>query len=358
MNKKKFKLITLLILVVSIFQLESITGKASEFNFAVTPVIPENQVDKRKTFFDLQMEPGAVQTVEVQLKNDTDNDVVIKNSVNSATTNLNGVVEYGENKIKPDNTLKFDIQKFVELEKEVTIPKQSQIIVPLKITMPKDKFDGVIAGGLTLQEKVDDSTGKKANKDQGVAIKNEYSYVIAILLRQNNTMVKPSLKLLDVKPSQVNYRNVINIALQNPQAAYVNQLRLVNKIYKEGKDKVLYSSDVSDLQVAPNSHFSYPISLNGEKLEPGKYVLKSEAYAERNEAGSYKVKNEETYNYKWEFEKSFTIAGDVAKELNKKDVTIEEDYQWLYILIGILLLIIALLIIWWYRRKKKNETEK
>ena len=32
-----------------------VEAHASEFNFAVTPTIPENQVDKSKTYFDLKM---------------------------------------------------------------------------------------------------------------------------------------------------------------------------------------------------------------------------------------------------------------------------------------------------------------
>ncbi len=96
------------------------------------------------------------------------------------------------------------------------------------------------------------------------------------------------------------------------------------------------------MQMAPNSHFSYPISLEGQKLEAGTYVLKSVAYSgKKNDEGQYKVKNgdeEETYLYKWEFEKEFTVAGDVARDLNRKDVTIEEDNTWLYLLIGFALI--------------------
>ncbi len=56
------------------------------------------------------MVPGAKQTVEIQLRNDTDEDITIENTVNSATTNLNGVVEYGQNGIKPDKTLRFNLK--------------------------------------------------------------------------------------------------------------------------------------------------------------------------------------------------------------------------------------------------------
>ncbi|WP_142424181.1 DUF916 and DUF3324 domain-containing protein [Enterococcus casseliflavus] len=352
----------LALLFASIFFFVPTIGTASEFNFAVNPVIPENQIDKEKTYFDLKMAPGTVQTVEVQLRNDTDQEVVIAPVIASATTNLNGVVEYGENDIEADETLPYDMADLIEVEKEITIPKQSQITLPLKITMPSESFEGVIAGGLTLKETTEENATADSEEDQGLAIKNEYAYVVAILLRQNTAEVAPDLKLLDVGPGQVNSRNTINVTLQNPEAAYLNSLRLINEVKKEGDSDVLYSSDTSRMQMAPNSNFSYPISLEGQRLEAGTYVLTFVAYGGKSEEGQYKVENEEgeeeSYLYKWTFEKEFTVTGDVARDLNQKDVTIETDYTWLYFLIGGLLLLLAFLLLLWYRRKKKNETDE
>lgn len=352
----------LALLFASIFFFVPTIGTTSEFNFAVNPVIPENQIDKEKTYFDLKMAPGTVQTVEVQLRNDTDQEVVIAPVIASATTNLNGVVEYGENDIEADETLPYDMADLIEVEKEITIPKQSQITLPLKITMPSESFEGVIAGGLTLKETTEENATADSEEDQGLAIKNEYAYVVAILLRQNTAEVAPDLKLLDVGPGQVNSRNTINVTLQNPEAAYLNSLRLINEVKKKGDSDVLYSSDTSRMQMAPNSNFSYPISLEGQRLEAGTYVLTSVAYGGKSEEGQYKVENEEgeeeSYLYKWTFEKEFTVTGDVARDLNKKDVTIETDYTWLYFLIGGLLLLLAFLLLLWYRRKKKNETDE
>ncbi len=352
----------LALLFASIFFFVPTIGTASEFNFAVNPVIPENQIDKEKTYFDLKMAPGTVQTVEVQLRNDTDQEVVIAPVIASATTNLNGVVEYGENDIEADETLPYDMADLIEVEKEITIPKQSQITLPLKITMPSESFEGVIAGGLTLKETTEENATADSEEDQGLAIKNEYAYVVAILLRQNTAEVAPDLKLLDVGPGQVNSRNTINVTLQNPEAAYLNSLRLINEVKKKGDSDVLYSSDTSRMQMAPNSNFSYPISLEGQRLEAGTYVLTSVAYGGKSEEGQYKVENEEgeeeSYLYKWTFEKEFTVTGDVARDLNQKDVTIETDYTWLYFLIGGLLLLLAFLLLLWYRRKKKMKRMK
>jgi LPXTG-motif cell wall-anchored protein len=351
--KKSKSLVTLIL--ASFFFFFSVKGLASELNFAVNPVIPENQIDKAKTYFDLKMAPGSVQTVEVQLRNDTNNDVVIEPKIASATTNLNGVVEYGPNDIEPDETLKHNLKDLVEVAETITIPKKSQITLPIKIKMPAEDFTGVISGGVTFKEKT--ATTADSSTDKGLAIKNEYAYVVGILLRQTTEEVTPDLNLLAVAPSQVNARNVINVTLQNPTATYLNSFRLINEVTKKGQSDSLYSSDTAKMQMAPNSHFSYPISLQGQKLEAGEYVLKSVAYSGKSDQGQYTVKNgeeEETYLYKWEFEKEFTVAGDVARDLNQKDVTIEQDHTWIYLLIGLLLLILALLLIW-YRRKKKDE---
>ncbi|MGM0172037.1 cell surface protein [Enterococcus mundtii] len=359
MKKRFILIVSLIVAMLSMVPVQSTF--ASEFNFAVTPVIPENQIDKEKTYFDLLMEPDKQQTIEVQLRNDTDNDITIETTINSATTNLNGVVEYGENKIEPDNSLVYNLKDYAKAEPEVTLPKHSEVTVPITVTMPAEKFDGVMAGGITFKEKTDD-TQSSSSEDKGLAIKNEYSYVVALLIRQNMTAIKPDLKATKVEPAQVNARNVINVHLQNPQAVYLNQLNVATTITKKGSAEVLYESQAESMQMAPNSHFAYPISLNGEKLEAGKYTMKMTAYGEKAEDGEYKVKtsngSEETYKYKWEFEKDFEIKGEVARELNEKDVTIEQDNTWIYLLFGILLLLILLLLfIFWKRKKQKDEDE-
>ncbi|MBS7577358.1 MULTISPECIES: DUF916 and DUF3324 domain-containing protein [unclassified Enterococcus] len=333
--------------------------KASEFNYSVTPVIPDNQIDKSKTYYDLLMSPGQSQTVEVQLRNDTENDLVIENSINSATTNLNGVVEYSDNNIKTDSSLKYNLKDLATVESEVTIPKKSSIILPIKLMMPNEKFDGIIAGGITFKEKPSDETTTASSDGRGVAIKNEYSYAVAVLLRQNEKQLAPELKLLDASAGQVNSRNVINAKFQNSKAAYLNQLKLENKITKKGSRKVLFSSEAEQLQMAPNSNFSYPISLNGEKLEAGVYTLNTVAYSGKSDTGQYEVKNSEgdieKYQYKWEFTKDFKIEASEAKELNSNDVSIERDFTWLYLLIIILIALVIVIIFLFFRNKKKKS---
>lgn len=49
----------------------------------MTAVIPENQIDKNQTYFDLKMQPGQKQTIQVQMKNDTNKEVVVESFANT-----------------------------------------------------------------------------------------------------------------------------------------------------------------------------------------------------------------------------------------------------------------------------------
>lgn len=346
MTKRKISLIFLsMCLLLSALSQAPIIGKASELNFAVESIIPDNQRDKTKTFFDLRVAPKSEQVVELKLRNDTTKDVTVEPSVNSATTNLNGVVEYGATKAKKDSTLPIDLKEIVSVASEVTIPANQEIKLPITIKMPDRTFDGILAGGITIKEKDNSKSDSNTSSDtQGLAIQNKYAYVVALLLNQNDQPVEAKLELNDVVPSQVNARNVINANLHNVKSDYINSLDVEATITKKNESTALYTSSKKNMQMAPNSNFNYPISLNGEKLKAGKYTLKLNAQAKEG---------------KWSFTKDFTISETDAKKYNSQDVSIKKDWTWVYILIGILLILIALFLIFFIiRRNRKKQEER
>ncbi|MDT1940328.1 MULTISPECIES: DUF916 and DUF3324 domain-containing protein [Carnobacterium] len=339
--KKLIKILSIITLTFSFIGFYAKTAQGAELNFAVEPVIPDNQIDKTKTYFDLKMTPGKNQLVEINLRNDTEKEVIVEPKVTSATTNLNGVVEYGPTKEKQDSTLNYQLSDLVEVDKSIKIPAKSSVVLPLAVTMPEEEFDGILAGGITLQEK-QETKENAASDDKGLSIQNNYAYVVAMVLSVNDKAVDPLLKLNKVEAGQVNARNVINATIQNTTPVYVNQLSVQSKITYKGNTKTLYRSSKEAMQMAPNSHFAYPISLEGKKLEAGEYTLEMTAKSKDNV---------------WKWKKEFTISAEVAKELNTKDVQIKDPSYWLYILIGVILLAIALLIFILYRRRKKQKEE-
>ena len=71
MNRKKQRFLFFPILLILLALVPS-NGFASEFNFAVTPIPSEKQVDKEKTYFDLLLAPNEETELKVNLRNDTD----------------------------------------------------------------------------------------------------------------------------------------------------------------------------------------------------------------------------------------------------------------------------------------------
>ena len=87
--------------------------------------------------------------------------------------------------------------------------------------MPKEEFSGQLAGGITFSEK---SMKRKTKRNtNGLAIENRYAYTVAVLLRENETVVQPELSLEKVEPTQRNARSVISATLLNHEAPIFNQ---------------------------------------------------------------------------------------------------------------------------------------
>lgn len=313
------------------------SADAAEMNFSVQAVIPENQMDKSKSYFDLKMIPDQSQDLSISMKNDTDKDVTVEVAINTATTNDNGIADYSGTNKEQDSTLKYNLKDFIEVDKEVTIPAKTEKTITAHLKMPADSFDGALLGGFTFIEK--ESAESKEEKE-GTQVINKYAYTIGIQLQETDTIIEPELVLNNVEPAQVNFRNVIQANIQNKEAAIIKDLTVDGKIYKKNSKNVLYEAKRTGLRIAPNSNFNYGISLNNEEFKPGTYVFKGIATSEDKE---------------WKFEKEFTIKGDVAKKLNSEAVELDKDYS-IYIYLGIgLVILILILIIVILLKKVKNK---
>lgn len=364
-NLKNFFIVSIALLIALGF-LAPRTVEASQLGFSVTANVRE--LDNRasdQSFFDLLLEPGQKQTVTVTLKNDTNRQMTVEQEVASATTNINGVVEYSPNDIEPDESLRFNYDDLVEAEQEIVLEPHSEKTVNINLQMPEERFDGQLVGGLTYREKIDEAA-EVPSEQEGLAVTNRFAFVIALLMRQNKETVEPDLKLHDVGPGQVNYRNVINANLQNPEMTFLNRMHINAKVQGIDNPEIEYSVNQDRMQMAPNTNFDFPISLEGQPLRPGRYRMTMTVNGVQDDQGDYTAENSEgeeiTYRHEWQFEREFTITAEKADELNERDVTLEpEDRSWLkWLLIGLLLLLL-LLFLWfilWKRRKKEDEEEK
>lgn len=345
MMKLPKKIVGLLVSVVFLSLSFSSGAKASELNFGISPVIPENQRDQSESYFDLNVLNQKKQILELKVANRTEKVVTIETDLKRATTNVNGIVEYGENENNTDESLKINIEDIVTvLDKEKVLEPNSEDVIRIEIKAINPEFPGVLASGLTFKEKPNEGE-EEQQEEQGLAIKNEYAYVVALLL-QGNVLQKDitsELLLNSVQPDQLNYRNVIVANLQNPLPKYLNKIKIDGQVTKKGKTESLYSIKKENLQFAPNSNVDFPIPLEGDKLKAGVYELTLDVVSDSG---------------KWHFKKEFTVTAEKAKALNKQDVSIEEDNNWLYLVIIVISLLLIILMIMLVVMRKKNSQQK
>ena len=291
-------------------------------SFTVQAVIPHNQIDHSLTYFDLLMTPSEKQDLRVKISNSGPEAVDVLISLNYATTNVNGIIDYSVNDPElKDASLKYPLPSIAALSaSELTIPPNSTVPVTVTVTMPEEKFDGVILGSLRVQQ----APSAVRPDQEGVGINNAFAYMVSIQLRENDVPVAPELDLLSVGPSQVNDRTAVVANIQNKEANITRKLTVAGEVYERGSAVALYTASKDNVTMAPNSNFDFSIDWEGESIRPGAYRLHLTA---RNMDGS------------WEWDEPFTITATDIAGINQEAAGItDHNYTAWYISGGILFL--------------------
>lgn len=310
---------------------------AQDADYEVKAIPSDKQVDQAKTYFDLRLNPEDQQTITVTVSNKSDQERTINTKVKNATTNSNGVVEYINSDRNQSIDLPYDLSKLVKANTaKITLAPHESKDVDYTITMPKKDFSGILSGGIIFTSENKEEKSKESTAD--VAINNQFGYVIALVLHGKKE-VSPDLKLSEVSLGQVNNRNTVFAHLANPKAAYLNKLNVNVKIKKKNSDNVLYETEKKGLQMAPNSVFNYPVSLQETEFKPGKYLLAVHA---------------ESKGKKWDFEEEFEIKAKEAKKLNDQAyIHHDKNSYLLYIILFLVLLLLIFIYILYRRRQQK-----
>ncbi|MBF2562617.1 DUF916 and DUF3324 domain-containing protein [Listeria seeligeri] len=315
----------------------------STINFGVQAEIPENQIDKKQTYFDLQMSAGKKETIYVDVSNPTNSKVTVEVEVNSATTNDNGIIDYSEGNKKSDKTLKYDMKDIVKYDKEFQLAPKETKKVPIEITMPEATYDGIILGGINFQQKETEVSATENEEKDKSMVENRYSYIIGLKLTETTNEVTPDMKLKSIKPGQYNYANYVKVNLQNPTSTMISNLKIDGKVYKDGSKEVLHETKKEKLSMAPNSNFNYKIDWENQAFKSGNYRLKMTA-----------TDGEHT----WKWDEQFTIDKKDAQKYNNQAVNLEKDYTWLYIVLGVIGLLLLLLLVFLLGRRSSKKKEQ
>ncbi|MGC6770473.1 DUF916 and DUF3324 domain-containing protein [Enterococcus sp. LJL51] len=305
-------------------------------SFDALPHFTESQTNKELSYFDVKLEPEQKELLVVTLVNKSDKPLTLKASFNRAVTNSAGVIEYSGINKDTSTSAPYDIEKLVKLStEEITLEPQQTKDITLDITMPKEKFAGVLAGGIYLEALSDE-------KVEG-NVKNVFSREIAVLIRSDGTETEPDLSIETAKADQVNYRNVIEVGIENKAAVYIKNVAIEYSVLLDGKE--VLQGKKEKLSIAPNTLFPFRIPFSGEEFGAGEYTVNISVATDKKQ---------------WKGSPTFTIDGKEAADFNDKDVTVKKsgfDIPWSTVSLAAVLLILAVVTALVINKNKKLKKE-
>lgn len=244
----------------------------SAFRFSANPILPDNQIDAGVGYFYLRMEPGARQTLSVDVRNEGTEPVTIDMEVTPAMTNENGLIQYAQSTEEGEDASAFvrvsDVMTMKE--SEVTIAPMSSATVEVEIAMPEDAFDGTLLGGLVFTRQPDEAE----RSGGGMVVSSRYAYVLPVRLRETDAKILPEFALDAVKANEETpFGPRLTVAVRNGGAAIVKPLSLSCEVYREGSESPVLTHRNERIEMAPNTLMAYAIQQESA-LSPGEYVAK------------------------------------------------------------------------------------
>ncbi|MCC8023012.1 MAG: DUF916 and DUF3324 domain-containing protein [Clostridiales bacterium] len=313
-------------------------AQAAATDFYVRAVIPENQVDKRQTYFDLRLAPGESQTVEVQVTNAADAPLLVYTRLAIASTERNGLILYEKEQATAAEKADPSILDVASLRQEsVTVPAGGTVRVAVDIEMPDDvEFDGAIVGGLIFQE-----ASEAEEEAQGIQLQNQFRYIIGLQITQNDDPVEPDFDLASITVQQLNQNSpAVVIAVENLEPRIVKEMQVQAWIYKRDAQEPLKTLNLDSAEMAPQSVGEFAVEWPSGLLQAGQYRLRLRL---------------EYRGEVWEWDEPFTISQSEASAVNPA-----QPVNWLLwglIGAGALLVLFLLFFLIWKRRRRDEEEE-
>ena len=318
---------------------------ASQINYSISPELPDNQVAQNIGYYDLKVDPNQKQTIKFKINNYDTTDHTYMVSVNRATTDFNGIIDYSAHGVTPGNDLRYNIEDLVTYPHEVSVSAKSSKEVSINLNAPKGNFDGVLLGGIFVEE---NNQVSQAKATKGISLRNRYSYVLGLQLQQNTDPVRPDLKFVSAYQNDVNGQIAVNAVLDNDVPTLERKVSVDARVTPANSKKVVLKLSKQNMTFAPDSKFSLPIDVNNttgpnknKRLKPGKYTVYVKVLANDR-------KNS------WNLKRDFTITARQANKINHKTPNRSMD---VWIILGLILILVAIgvIVIIYYRRRRKNK---
>ena len=293
-------------------------------SFSVRAILPQNQEREESTFFDLRMEPGQEQIVNIEVINHTKETIEIEVAVFTATTNKNGFAEYQLSPEVPDDTLPYLMEDVITTTSYVEVPPEGAKWVPFHIKMPEEAYDGVLAGGLEMRRVV----SEEQSTTRG--LRNVYSFLTVILLHQGEA-VSPQIISRGTEVEFYGAEGLFSTNFQNTEAAFASDLEIQTRVTDRETKEVIFESKTEGLQMVPHSDFWYQFQLSEDELSEGIYII------------NYILKSGDL---SWEIKEYIRITGESPLEgyvMSRGEVLFLRWRRWLGAFLGLALLMITVI---------------
>ena len=312
---------------------------SSEVGFYVRPVLPHNQRQGGHGYFDLRVRPGQTQALTIEVHNQTGREMTVEVNAITASSGRHGVIDYTTPGVR-DESLSHVFSDITQLERDtLTIPARGSTKAVVRVTMPKQTFDGVVLGGLVFTRALPNAAESDSSADVlGARVLNRYSYVVGVVLNETDTPVEPEFEVIAVQPELVNHAASAVHYIRNRNAAIVKGMSLSIQLLRGGEPFMQVERD--SLDMAPCSVLPLAPAVPQNRLPEGDYVSKTELRLNGRV---------------WRFENSFTITGEQARQLNgalaQQDAGLPAWVVWL--IAGLGLAVLALVLALLYQRRRR-----
>lgn len=308
--------------------------------FYVNAILPENQVDSSKTYYDLRVFPDMTQHLELEIHNTSDQDIVVEIDINDASSNSAGEVEYKITDVN-DEYLQFRLRDILSIpQHEVIIPAGQIAVVPLQLNMPSEPLKGEMIGSIVVTKQKNETS-----QTSGVSLSNVYSYVVGVRLTQEDFQKQIVLDLESVSLQQVNYRSALVYQLANPEPYLLNSSVMDIKVYWEQESEPCWQTEKQNLKMAPSSTMFYALYVSPESVRIGNY---------------HTVVTINGADGDWIFEQDFEINREVLDTIQSMD-EVASSSSWinkLLVIVSVLLVLLILLVVYFIlktMRKKEDQ---
>lgn len=313
----------------SLFNFSSV-ATADETAFYVQPIIPDNQVAGTTDYFNLETTTIINQTLQLMITNEASEPKKLTIKLLDGMTTSEGSISYDTQHVY-DETVKYKFSDFAKAPESIEIAGSSSEVVDIPLKLDISAFKGILLGAINVSEE------KKTDTSNG-GVANVFAYNTPVKIRLSPEVTPSSLNYKGMDLALVNSEKLIEMTFQNPAAEIIRGLSLRYQIFPKGETKEVLSVEKTALEIAPNSRFSPKLSLKGQNLKAGNYILKIKASSDKIEE---------------EWESEFTITGKDAQSLNEGfEVSNRESTLWLWVILGFIGLGFLLGIAYYFYRKK------